>query len=98
MAPDFLSVSKGYKLILSEAKGGTVNARDVRTQLSNAMKALKEKWGLAGDVDRVELIMEQGAKFDPEKYIVKDGYLFDSDTGKTVTLDGFNKFIMVIRL
>ncbi|WP_437569025.1 hypothetical protein [Sorangium sp. So ce542] len=47
---------------------------------------------------RVELIMEQGAKFEPRKYTVKDGYLFDSDEGKTVTLDGFDKFIMVIRL
>ncbi|WP_437494402.1 hypothetical protein WME75_22455 [Sorangium sp. So ce1014] len=59
--------------------------------------ALKKK-GLDGDVERVELIMQQGAEFDPTKYIVKDGYLFDSNQGKTVTLDGFNKFIMVIRL
>ncbi|XYH96373.1 hypothetical protein ACMHYB_52785 [Sorangium sp. So ce1128] len=97
-APDFLSVSSGHKLILSEAKGGTIDAREVRAQLSNAMKALKDQWGLAGDVQRVELIMEQGAKFDPKKFTVKDGYLFDSDKGKNVTLDGFDKFILVIRL
>ncbi|WP_437854752.1 hypothetical protein [Sorangium sp. So ce363] len=98
-APDFLSVSSGHKLILSEAKGGgTIDAFDVRDQLLNAMRALKDKWGLAGDVQRVELIMEQGAKFKPKKFTVKDGYLFDSDAGETVTLEGFNKPIMVIRL
>ncbi|WCQ95119.1 hypothetical protein NQZ70_07894 [Sorangium sp. Soce836] len=98
-APDFLSVSSGHKLILSEAKGGgKIDAFDVRDQLLNAMRALKDKWGLAGDVQRVELIMEQGAKFEPNKFIVKDGYLFDSDAGKLLTLDGFNMPIMVIRL
>ncbi|AGP41111.1 hypothetical protein [Sorangium cellulosum] len=98
-APDFLSVSSGHKLILSEAKGGgKIDAFDVRDQLLNAMRALKDKWGLAGDVQRVELIMEQGAKFEPKKFIVKDGYLFDSDAGKLLTLDGFNMPIMVIRL
>ncbi|WP_438032330.1 hypothetical protein [Sorangium sp. So ce204] len=98
-APDFLSVSSGHNLILSEAKGGgTIDAFDVRDQLLNAMRALKDKWGLAGDVQRVELIMEQGAKFKPKKFTVKDGYLFDSDAGKPLTLDGFNKPIMVIRL
>ncbi len=47
---------------------------------------------------RVELIMEQGAKFDPKKFTVKDGYLFDWDAGEAVILEGFNKPIMVIRL
>ncbi|WP_434045350.1 MULTISPECIES: hypothetical protein [Sorangium] len=98
MAPDFVSVSSGHKLILSEAKGGgTIPVSDVRNQLTNAMEAVTKK-GLAGDVERVELIMEQGAKFNPEKFTVKDGYLFDTETGKTVTLKGFNEFIMVIRL
>ncbi|AUX47370.1 uncharacterized protein SOCE26_088890 [Sorangium cellulosum] len=62
MAPDFVSVSSGHKLIISEAKGGTIPVSDVRNQLTNAMEAVKRK-GLAGDVQRVELIMEQGAKF-----------------------------------
>ncbi|WP_437723201.1 hypothetical protein [Sorangium sp. So ce861] len=96
-APDFVSISRGHQLIVSEAKGGTIPVDKVRKQLSNAMKALKEK-GLDGDVARVELIMEQGADFNPKKFTVKDGYLFDSDEGKTVTLDGFNNSIMVIRL
>ncbi|WP_437312411.1 hypothetical protein [Sorangium sp. So ce385] len=96
-APDFLSVSSGHKLILSEAKGGTIDVFEVRNQLTNAMEAVKNK-GLAGDVQRVELIMEQGAEFKPDKFIVKDGYLFDTDKGKTVTLKGFDTFIMVIRL
>ncbi|WP_437633854.1 hypothetical protein [Sorangium sp. So ce854] len=97
MAPDFVSISTGHKLIISEAKGGKIYVEDVRMQLSNAMKALKKK-GLDGDVERVELIMEQGAKFDDENFTVRDGYLFNWGTGKTVTLEGFNKFIMVIRL
>lgn len=63
----------------------------------NAMEALKKR-RLNGDVARVEIIIEQGAKFDPTKFIVKDGYLFDWDAGQTVTLEGFNKPIMVIRL
>ncbi|WP_437894564.1 hypothetical protein [Sorangium sp. So ce124] len=97
MAPDFVSISRGHKLIISEAKGGKIYVDDVRNQLSNAMKALKKK-RLDGDVERVELIMEQGAEFEPKKYTVKDGYLFDSDEGKTVPLIDFDKFIMVIRL
>jgi hypothetical protein len=97
MAPDFVSVSRGDMLIVGEAKSGTVPVATVRKQLTNAMRALERK-GLVGDVDRVELIMEQGAKFNPKKYTVRDGYLFDSEAGMTVTLDGFNKFIMVIRL
>ncbi|WP_437520089.1 hypothetical protein WME79_25825 [Sorangium sp. So ce726] len=97
MAPDFVSISQGHKLIISEAKGGKIYVDDVRNQLSNAMKALKKK-RLDGDVERVELIMEQGAEFEPKKYTVKDGYLFDSDEGKAVPLIDFNKFIMVIRL
>ncbi|HTN83948.1 MAG TPA: hypothetical protein VL242_09690, partial [Sorangium sp.] len=96
-APDFVSISSGQKLILSEAKGGKIYVDEVREQLTNAMEAAKRK-GVAGDVTRVELIMEQGAKFEPRKYTVKDGYLFDSDEGKTVALEGFDKFIMVIRL
>ncbi|WP_437990031.1 hypothetical protein [Sorangium sp. So ce145] len=97
-APDFLSISSGHKLIVSEAKGGArIPFFKVRDQLLNAMEALKKR-RLDGDVARVEIIIEQGAKFDPKKFTVKDGYLFDWDAGKTVTLEGFNKPIMVIRL
>ncbi|WP_437329374.1 hypothetical protein [Sorangium sp. So ce381] len=97
-APDFLSISRGHELIVSEAKGGEkIPFFKVRDQLLNAMEALKKR-RLNGDVARVEIIIEQGAKFDPTKFIVKDGYLFDWDAGQTVTLEGFNKPIMVIRL
>ncbi|WP_437801303.1 hypothetical protein [Sorangium sp. So ce693] len=97
-APDFLSISRGHKLIVSEAKGGEkIPFFKVRDQLLNAMEALKKR-RLDGDVARVEIIIEQGAKFDPTKFTVKDGYLFDWDAGETVTLEGFNKPIMVIRL
>ncbi|AUX33486.1 MULTISPECIES: hypothetical protein [Sorangium] len=97
MAPDFVSVSSGHKLILSEAKGGKIDVGTVRDQLTNAMEALKKK-GLDGDVDRVELIMEQGAEFKDPNFTVKDGYIINSQTGKTVALQGFDKFIMVIRI
>ncbi|WP_437713144.1 hypothetical protein WMF45_45760 [Sorangium sp. So ce448] len=98
MAPDFVSISSGHQLIVSEAKGGVeIEVGKVRTQLSNAMKALKAK-GLDGDVARVELIMEQGAKFDDKNFTVRDGYLFNLMTGKPATLEGSDKFIMVIRL
>ncbi|XXY46306.1 hypothetical protein WME91_40530 [Sorangium sp. So ce269] len=96
-APDFVSISSGYKLIVSEAKGGTIRVGKVRTQLSNAMKALKKN-GLDGDVARYELIMEQGAKFDDPNITVRDGYLFNWKTGETVTLIDSDKFIMVIQL
>jgi hypothetical protein len=74
-----------------------IDAREVIEQLTNPMKSLKSK-GLAGDVDRVELIMRDGARFKDRKHMVKDGYLFDSNAGKTVTLDNFPNFIMIIRL
>ncbi|WP_437323977.1 hypothetical protein [Sorangium sp. So ce381] len=96
-APDFVSISSGHQLIVSEAKGGTIPVSKVRKQLTNAMKALKEK-GLDGDVARYELIMEQGAKFDDENIIVRDGYLFNLSTRKRVTLIDSDKIIMVIRL
>ncbi|WP_437299326.1 hypothetical protein [Sorangium sp. So ce426] len=96
-APDFVSISSGHQLIVSEAKGGKIPVSKVRKQLTNAMKALKEK-GLDGDVARYELIMEQGAKFDDENVIVRDGYLFNLSTRKRVTLIDSDKIIMVIRL
>ncbi|WP_437795610.1 hypothetical protein [Sorangium sp. So ce693] len=69
----------------------------MRNQLSNALKALKEK-RLDGDVARYELIMEQGAKFDDPNITVRDGYLFNWKTGQAVTLIDSDKFILVIRL
>ncbi|WP_437876185.1 hypothetical protein [Sorangium sp. So ce513] len=97
-APDFLSISSGHKLIISEAKGGgTIQVDKVRNQLSNALKALKAR-GLDGDVARVELIMEQGAKFNDPNITIRDGYLFNWKTGKAVTLIDSDKLIMVIRL
>jgi hypothetical protein len=60
------------------------------------MKKVKDK-GLAGDVDRVELIMRWGAGFKDKKYGIKDGYLLLE--GKTVHIEGFPLlFIKVIAL
>ncbi|WP_437754047.1 hypothetical protein [Sorangium sp. So ce1389] len=98
-APDFVTVSRGQKLIVSEVKGGnTVRIKDVTDQLSNGMEGLRKK-GVAGDVEQVELIMARGAKFKPEDtYTVKDGYLFNVKKGKRETLNGFNRPIRVIQL
>ncbi|WP_437898613.1 hypothetical protein [Sorangium sp. So ce124] len=96
-APDFVSLRGGNELILSEAKGGhEVSVKDVIEQLTNAMETLKTKWGLDGDVARLEVIMEQGAKFNNRNIGVRDGYMVNLRTGKPVTVD--NKVIMVIRL
>lgn len=98
-APDFLSVTKGNKLALSEVKGG--NAPDVTTalkQLENGMKALTKK-GLAGDVERVELIIPKGAPLKiNDMTIATDGFLIRISTGARVTVEGFKNFIMVIQL
>ncbi|XXX75283.1 hypothetical protein WMF30_47310 [Sorangium sp. So ce134] len=98
-APDFVTVSRGQKLIVSEVKGGdTVRIKDVTDQLSNGMEGLRKK-GVAGDVEQVELIMARGGKFKPEDtYTVKDGYLFNVKKGKRETLNGFNRPIRVIQL
>ncbi|WP_433931296.1 hypothetical protein AB3662_44060 [Sorangium cellulosum] len=98
-APDFVTVSRGQKLIVSEVKGGNpVELDDVFKQLSNGMEGLRKK-GVAGDVEQVELIMTRGEKFKPEKtYSVKGGYLFNTKTHKQVTLKGFNNPIKVTQL
>ncbi|WP_437752720.1 hypothetical protein [Sorangium sp. So ce1389] len=98
-APDFVTVSRGQKLIVSEVKGGdTVKVDDVVTQLSNGMEGLRKE-GVAGDVEQVELIMMRGAKFKPkDTYTVKDGYLFNTKTRKKETLKGFNHPIKVTQL
>ena len=96
-AADFLSVTKGNKLALSEVKGGT-HVNDSIKQLKNTMNAV-DKLGLAGDVERVELIVKKGIVFDDKNMIINGGYLFNLATGKTVELEGFkNVFILVIEL
>ncbi|WP_437713252.1 hypothetical protein WMF45_46310 [Sorangium sp. So ce448] len=96
-APDFVTLRGGNELILSEAKGGDpVIVKDLIEQLTNAMETLKTKWGLDGDVARLEVIMKQGAKFNNRNIGVRDGYMVNLRTGKPVTVD--NKVIMVIRL
>jgi hypothetical protein len=96
-AADFLSVTKGNKLALSEVKGGS-HVNDSLKQLKNTMKAV-DKMGLVGDVERVELIVKKGVVFDDQNLIINGGYLFNIATGKTVELEGFkNVFILVIEL
>lgn len=101
-APDFLSVTKGNKLALSEAKGGSNFAGDAVSQLENAMKKVKEL-GLETDIDRLEIITKKGATLG-NNYGVKDGYLTtiapDGSSGhKTVHIDGFPLlFIKVVEI
>ena len=101
-APDFLSVTKGNKLALSEIKrlesiGGEIDVTTARAQLSNAMKRLSTL-NLAGDVERAEIIIPKGAKL-KDDFAILAGYLVDPSEGnKRVTLDGFKTLIMVIEL
>ncbi|MGK3988971.1 hypothetical protein WME99_38360 [Sorangium sp. So ce136] len=101
-APDFLTVTKGNKLALTEVKDidsatGKVDIDHALTQLENAMKKLSDK-GLAGDVERIEFIIPKGAPLKNENKIVKDGYLVDALTGKRIKLEGFRNLVMVIQL
>ncbi|WP_437689989.1 hypothetical protein [Sorangium sp. So ce176] len=98
-APDFVTVTRGEKLAVSEAKGGTtVNVtEEAIPQLTNAMKKLKDK-RLDGDVARVEILVQRGATLE-NNYGPKDGYLFNKVTGKTVQIEGFSlRFIKVVKL
>jgi hypothetical protein len=106
-ACDFLSVNKGNKLVLGEAKGieaatnggkGGVDAEHAVSQLKSTLEKLKEQ-GLAGDVDRLEIRMPKGAPFKNQDLGIKDGYLIKWSTGKPVAIDGFNKvFVKIIQI
>ncbi|WP_438033971.1 hypothetical protein [Sorangium sp. So ce204] len=99
-APDFLSVTKGNALALSEVKSieeGSIDVDKALKQLTNAMEALKKK-GLAGDVQRVELIMPKGAPLNNEDLKIVDGYLLRVSTGERITIKGFKNLVMVIQL
>jgi hypothetical protein len=84
-------------LALSEAKGGDINPQEVIDQLTNAMNKLKEL-NLAGDVERVELIMKKGAGVKDENYKVWNGFLVKIVDNKPATPKGFAHFIQVILL
>ncbi|XXU41866.1 hypothetical protein WME93_40805 [Sorangium sp. So ce1000] len=99
-APDFLSVTKGNALALSEVKPieeGSVDVDKALKQLTNGMEALKKK-GLAGDVQRVELIMPKGAPLNNEDLKIVNGYLVRVSTGERITIKGFKHLVMVIQL
>lgn len=83
---------------MSEAKSGT-HVQEAIKQLTNALKALKEK-GLAGDVARVEIIIKKGVAFDDHNKITNNGYLFDKSTGRTVQIsgEGFKHFVRIIEI
>jgi hypothetical protein len=99
-APDYLSVTKSGGLALSEAKsGGLISVKETLEQLQNAMNKLKEK-NLAGDVERVEIIMKKfDSGFSVKDYGTKDGYLFNKLSQKTVAVPGFPLlFVKIIEI
>jgi len=97
-AADFLAMTKGGKLAVSEAKGGKVEVSKAVDQLTSTMKALAAK-GLAGDVERVEIIMKNGAVFDDLNFGLKDGYLIKKATGTSVEIPGFKMlFVRIVQL
>ena len=106
-AADFLSVTKGNKLAISEVKKsienaagkpGSIDVDEAIKQLTNTMKKLTEH-GLAGDVERIELIMTKGAPLkNLDMKITTDGFLALISTGERVTLKGLKNFVRVIQL
>ncbi|HZF47918.1 MAG TPA: hypothetical protein VE093_04670 [Polyangiaceae bacterium] len=103
-APDFLSVTKSGGLALSEVKmvenleTSKVDVGTAVLQLRNAVSKLKEL-NLAGNIDRVEIIIPKGAKLGGD-YGIKDGYLIIFSDGQSVQIgEGLkNLFIKVIQL
>jgi hypothetical protein len=89
---------KGNKLALSEVKvGKSVKTSEAIGQLTNAMNKLKDL-NLAGDVERVELIIKKGHNLD-EDFGILNGYLVRPSKGnELVTIKGFKNLIMVIAL
>jgi hypothetical protein len=99
-APDYLSVTKGNKLALSEVKGGSkVDVEEALKQLQNAMDKLKEK-NLSGDVERVEIIIEKfDGGFKNSNLGIKDGYLYDTAEKVTIHIKWFPLlFVKIIEI
>ena len=100
-ACDFMSVTPGNKLAISEVKrieGGKIDVDAALAQLKNVMNTLKSQ-NLAADVARIELIIPKGAPFKNTDLAIVDGYLIRISTGKKrVTFDGFSNHVKVIEL
>jgi hypothetical protein len=100
-------VTKGNKLAISEVKQvtestavktGSIDVDEALKQLTNTMTKVAEK-GLAGDVERIELIMTKGAPLKNNNMRIADnGLLTLISTGERVTLKGFKNFVIVIQL
>ena len=79
--------AKALEAATSGGKAG-VEADKAVTQLTSTMEKLKEL-GLAGDVDRLEILMPRGAPFKNNDLGIKDGYLIKWSTGKPVEIPKF---------
>jgi hypothetical protein len=100
-APDFLSMTKGNKLVLSEVKGGGKVALTGKSgaigQLTNAMNKVKEI-GFEADVSAVEVVIQKGAELETN-YAVKNGLLINILENKTVHIENFPLlFIRIVKL
>ncbi|KYF61812.1 hypothetical protein [Sorangium cellulosum] len=82
---------------MKSVENGSVDVNKALKQLTNGMEALKNK-GLAGDVQRVELIMPKGAPLNNEDLKIVNGYLVRVSTGERITIKGFKNLVMVIEL
>jgi hypothetical protein len=102
-APDFLSVTKGNKLVISEVKGGDVpllGDGGAITQLESGMKAAATS-PYGGDVSQVRIIMQKGAKLKDNDFAVVEGFLVRlSEPGKRyeIVVDGMKKWVTVVQL
>lgn len=102
-AADFLSLNKGNKLVISEAKGGATVAIKGKSgafdQLQNVANNLADR-GLTGDVGWFEIIIEKGAKLETN-YGVLDGYVVKTTQGNKpveILMSGVKKFLKVRRI
>ena len=95
-APDYLSVTKGNKLALTEVKSGQLG--DALEQLENGVNALGKR-GLLGDLERVEIAVAKGQNLGDNNLIVKNGLLFNIAANKPVSIKGHtNLFVRIIEL
>ena len=86
-------------------------ARDTTHEVSQGLvggshESLGFPWdhslGLVGDLDRIELIIPKDVPFSNPNHGIKDGYLIDKVTNKTIKITdvngAINLFVKVIRL
>jgi energy-coupling factor transporter ATP-binding protein EcfA2 len=71
----------------------TLNMRELRTNYKRFVKRLKDKLGIEGDFDTIELVLAQFAKKEGYKVLIIDHfeYLFESNHDKAFNFDFFDQ-------